>query len=457
MSKKIKILLLSDDLRVSSGVGTVARDLVIGTSHIYDWVNLGAAIGHKEVGKIIDLSQSVNDLKGITNANVKIYPNEGYGNPEIVRTLIKRESPDVIMIFTDPRYWTWLFTMERELRSKMPLVYLNIWDSLPAPHYNRDYYNSCDALFAISQQTLALNKLVLGEDISKTKTLKYIPHGINPDLFYPITESSRDYQQYLDFKKKVLPEGTEFVAFWNSRNITRKHPSDVIYAFSEFCRKLPVDLAKKCALVMHTDPIDKHGTNLLEVAKLYANSNTNIVFSEHKLDVQHMNYLYNMAAVTLLISSNEGWGLSVTESLMTGTPVIANVTGGIQDQLRFKTNTGERLQLDENFPSNHRGDFRKCGEWAFPVYPASISLQGSIPTPYIFDDRCEPLDVTKALEDVYNLTPEERTERGLKGREWVLSEESGMSTPEMCKKFEKGIQEVLTTWTPRSSYELLKI
>ena len=42
-----------------------------------------------------------------------------------------------------------------------------------------------------------------------------------------------------------------------------------------------------------------------------------------------MNLMYNMADVTVGISSNEGFGLSTAESLMAGTPIIVNVTGGL--------------------------------------------------------------------------------------------------------------------------------
>ena len=43
MAKK-KILLLSDDLRLTSGIATVSRDIVLGTAREFDWVQVGAAI-----------------------------------------------------------------------------------------------------------------------------------------------------------------------------------------------------------------------------------------------------------------------------------------------------------------------------------------------------------------------------------------------------------------------------
>ena len=41
---KKTILLLSDDLRLHSGVGTMSREIVIGTSYKFNWFQLGAAI-----------------------------------------------------------------------------------------------------------------------------------------------------------------------------------------------------------------------------------------------------------------------------------------------------------------------------------------------------------------------------------------------------------------------------
>ena len=45
------ILLLSDDLRMSSGVGTASRTFVMGTAHRFNWFQLGTAINHPEMGK----------------------------------------------------------------------------------------------------------------------------------------------------------------------------------------------------------------------------------------------------------------------------------------------------------------------------------------------------------------------------------------------------------------------
>ena len=452
-----KILLLCDDIRMHSGIATMAREIVIGTAHHFNWINLGAAINHPDAGKGFDISAEVNRLTGIDDSDVKVLPNNGYGDAMQIRNLITQEKPDAIFIFTDPRYWTWLFEIEREIRNEIPLMYLNIWDDLPAPLYNKAYYESCDLLMAISKQTKNINEIVLGEE-ANSKIIKYVPHGINDKHFFPIRQGHENYELLQEFKKNMFKEKEiDFVVLFNSRNIRRKSPGDVILSYRLFCDLIGEEKAKKCALVMHTQAVDENGTDLYAVREALCNENTNVFFSQDKLDTPQMNLLYNIADVGMLITSNEGWGLSLTETMMTGKMIIANVTGGMQDQMRFTDDNSKWIDFTPDFPSNHRGTYRDCGEWAIPVYPSNISMVGSVPTPYIFDDRCSPEDVAKALEVAFNMGREERDRCGIKAREWVTSDESGMSARQMCENVIDAMDETFEKFTPRSRFDLHKV
>lgn len=148
---------------MSSGIATMAREIVIGTAHVFNWINVGGLVKHPEEGKRLDLSEDTNKQTGINDSSVILYPTSGYGNPDLIRQIMNLEKPDAIMIFTDPRYFTWLFQMEHEIRTKIPIIYYNIWDSIPYPMWNKSFYQSCDALLAISKQTENINKVVLGE------------------------------------------------------------------------------------------------------------------------------------------------------------------------------------------------------------------------------------------------------------------------------------------------------
>ena len=456
--KRKKILFLCDDIRMTSGISTMAREIVVGTSHKYNWVNLGAAINHPDQGKRLDISQDTGRVTGITDASVYIYPISGYGTPELIRQLIDMEKPDAIMFFTDPRYWIWLFQMENEIRRKIPMIYLNIWDDMPAPLYNKSYYESCDTLMAISKQTQNINRLVLGNK-AKDKIIYYVPHGINEKIFFPITEFMKKESEQLDLKRKQIfgDFDPEFVVFYNSRNIRRKCTSDTIAAYSLFCDKIGKEKASKCALVLHTQRQDENGTDLEAVIDLLCDPEyQKVYFSDSRVSSEEVNLLYNMSDLTILMSSNEGWGLSLTEGMMCGKMIMGNVTGGMQDQMRFVDSNGKWIDFNDKFCSNHYGTYKECGEWAIPLFPTNQSIVGSIPTPYILDDRCSFIDAAEKLEQVYNMPIEERERRGMKAREWVLSKESMMSAEHMCDNIIESIEETFTKFKPRKKFELIK-
>jgi glycosyltransferase involved in cell wall biosynthesis len=453
-----KILLLCDDIRFTSGIATMAREMVVGTAHHFNWVNIGGAINHPEKGQRLDLSADTNKNAGIEDASVMVYPTDGYGSIEFVRQLIDIEKPDAIMLFTDPRYWVWLFQHERELRQQMPIIYLNIWDDLPYPLYNKPYYESCDTLFAISKQTENINRVVLGEQATD-KLIKYVPHGINEKSFYPLDKTTDDFKA---FKKQVFGDSEyDFVTFYNSRNLRRKSTSDLILSFKWFLDKLPKEQADKCALILHTDAVDDNGTDLPRVIEmLMGDKQKNIFISNQKINTEQLNKYYNLTDLTALISSNEGWGLALTESMMAGTPILANVTGGMQDQMRFEDENGKWIEFTEAFGSNHLGKYKKAGKFAFPVFPRNISLIGSPPTPYIFDDRCDFRDVADQLLAAYTLKMKDSNEYNKLGelaREWVTSDEAMMTAANMCINVIDGIDETFEKWTPRSIFDLIKI
>ena len=455
--RKQKILLLSDDLRFHSGVGTISKEIVLGTAQYFDWVQIGAGINHPDAGKVLDLSDAVNSEMGITDAKVKVYPYNGYGDMNILREVIRLEKPDALMIFTDPRYWLWLFQGEREVRSKMPIIYLNIWDNLPYPMWNKPYYESCDGLFAISKQTYNINKVVLGEK-ADTKTILYVPHGVS-SKYFPISDLTKLSEEDRKFVEDVR-EGNEFVLLYNARNLGRKRTSDLLLAWRGFCDTIGKENAKKCKLILHTDPVDNAGTDLIACYEAFCDPEyVHVAFNGEKYSTERMNLLYNACDGVILTSSAEGWGLSLTEALMTGKMFIAPVTGGMQDQMRFEDEDGNWISFNKTFPSNHTGVYKKHGRWCIPVKISVRGLVGSPMTPYIFDDKSSVEDFVKAIEKLYRLSPEDRRRRGLQGHKWACSEEAGFTAKQMSERIREGIVTVLEKFKqyPRSRAELIKV
>ena len=455
-NERKKIMLICDDLRVHSGVATVARELVLNTAQHFNWVNIAGAINHPEKGKRFDLSGDTNNNTGLTDASVFLYPVDGYGDADMIRNLIDLEKPDAIMLITDPRYFEWLFMIENEIRKTMPIIYLNIWDDYPAPLYNKAFYESCDALLAISKQTQLINELVLDEKRGN-KVIEYVPHGLNHEMYYPIEKE--DELKELEQVKSQMFGGKEkdFVVFFNSRNIRRKQIPDTMLAFKIFLDTLPKEKAAKCAMVMHTEVVSDHGTDLDAVRKILFNDYPEaIYFSQNKLDNKQLNQLYNIADAQILLTSNEGWGLSLTEAILAGTVIIANVTGGMQDQMGFEDEYGNWYTPTPEIPSNHTGKYKNHGCWAFPVFPTNRSIQGSPKTPYIWDDRCTAEDAAVQIAKVYALDRTERKELGKTGRHWAIND-VGFTAEDMGAKAIMAIDQLFNTWTPREKYELINV
>jgi glycosyltransferase involved in cell wall biosynthesis len=246
---------------------------------------------------------------------------------------------------------------------------------------------------------------------------------------------------------------------FNSRNIRRKSFPDTLLAWKMFVDGLPEDKKDKVAFIAHTQPIDENGTDLNAVIEMIWGKTPPNVFITglNRFVPEQMNLLYNCSDAGILISSNEGWGLSLTEAMMCGKPIIANVTGGMQDQMRFEDENGEWIQFTEEFGSNHFGKYKKHGEWAFPVFPSNMSLIGSVPTPYIFDDRADFRDAADQIKVLYNLGKEERTNKGKAARKWVMSDEAMMTSKNMSINVINSINKTLETFTPRQSYDFIQI
>ena len=348
--------------------------------------------------------------------------------------------------------------MEDSIRKQCPIAYINIWDDYPAPRYNQAFYESCDLLMAISKQTKKINELVLADCDNSKRVFKYIPHGLNHNDYFPITKDHDDYKDLKIFRNNLFKgDDVEFVMFYNSRNIRRKQIPDTMLAYRAFLDTLPKEKADKCRFVLHTEIVTDAGTDLEAVREYLFDEKypKSTIFSLNKLDRKYLNYLYNIADVQVLLTSNEGWGLTITEAMLAGTPIIANVTGGMQDQMRFVDDKGKWFEPTPEIPSNHRGTYKKHGEWAFPVYPTSRSIQGSPPTPYIFDDRCRWEDAMERIKEVYELDSEERKARGLKGREWAISDEAGFTAERQAERVVEAFTELFKIWKPREDFEIV--
>lgn len=406
--KKHKILFISDHPLYPSGVGTQAKYLIQGLleKKCYQFLSLGAAIKHSDyrVGKVEPEKYGDDWL---------LKPIDGYGDRNMIRNLLLTERPDAMFIFTDPRFYTWLWEIEDEVRSVCPLFYWHVWDNDPTPKYNKVFYDSNDYIAALSLKTYGLLD-DLGYDKSK---FSYIPHAVCPDTFKPLSEDEVALYKNTNFGPH---KDKKFILFWNNRNARRKQTGDVIECFRKFMDKVG---SENVALMLHTYSKDPEGQDIVALAKQYKIED-NLIMSEAKLDGSDMNRIYNTVDCTLNISFAEGFGLATLESLMAGTPIVLQMTGGLQFQIGDWWKKLDHFKDQEQMYKVAKRLWKKKegNWWGVPVFPTIRSCVGGQQVPYIYEDRATHDDIVNALVQLYDMGRAKRRELGAKASEWARKE-----------------------------------
>jgi len=409
MSDKIKIFTISDHPLSPSGVGTQTRYIIEGMLKTgkYQFVSFGGAIQHPSHDP--QRTEQWGD-------DWIIWPIDGYGIPDQVRGMIHQQKPDILWFMTDPRFFQWLWGIENEIRAHVPMVYYHVWDNYPYPTFNRPNYLSNDHIACISKLTHDIVQTVTPE-VEST----YIPHAVDGDVFKAV-----DKQEILKFKSdKNL--GDKFVCFWNNRNARRKHSGTLIWWFKEFLDKVGHD---KATLIMHTDVKDQHGQDLEAIIHELGLTDGQILFSREKVGATDLAMVYNLADLTINISDAEGFGLATLESLSCETPILVNMTGGLQDQITD----------GENW-------------FGIGLEPTSKAIIGSQQVPFIYEDRINKDDFINALVKLYEMTPKERNALGAAGREWTQKQFNFDNFIQQWDDLFTKVHEEKGSWETRTGYQ----
>ena len=435
---KKKILTISDHPLIPSGVGTQTRYVIEGLLRTgkYKFISWGAAIKHAEY-------QPQNVFPEIYKGDWIIYPVDGYGERDRMRAFILNEKPDALLIVTDPRFYTWLFEMADEIKQNMPVIYWHVWDNDPTPEFNDAYYESIDMMAPLSLKTYGLLQDMEKLGLYKGR-YKYIPHAIPAQTFKIQTE-----EEIIAFKRARLGPhwDKKFIVFWNNRNARRKMSGDVVAVV----KKLADEVGKQnVVLFLQTQVKDPEGQDLIVVAKKFGFDN-NLIVSEQRVSPEDLNMFYNCADVTINIANNEGFGLGTLESMMCGTPIVLQMTGGLQFQIgdwwEELTDFTDQDKLTAIAKKKWETGVGKW--WGVPVFPASRSCTGSQPIPYIYDDRVSHEDTVKALVRLYNMGRPARRALGLQAREWSMKH---FNMENMVNSFDTALVETMANWkkpTPR--------
>ena len=185
---------------------------------------------------------------------------------------------------------------------------------------------------------------------------------------------------------------------------------------------------------MHTEPKDQHGQDLVAIMEELELTDGQVLLSTNKMPPTELAKIYSASDCTINISDAEGFGLATLESLSCETPIIVNMTGGLQEQVT----DGE--------------------DWfGFGIQPASKAIIGSQDVPYIYEDRISKQDFLDCMFKFYALTPEERATLGKKGRQHVEKNYSFSQFSETWVKTVDDAVEKYGSWETRKHYKYWEI
>jgi glycosyltransferase involved in cell wall biosynthesis len=410
--KKRKIVTISDHPMAPSGVGTQTKYFIEGLLKTgrYQVLSLGGAIQHE------------NNQPSKTEEwgdDWILYPIEGYGTQELIRSVLRAEKPDMVWFMTDPRFWGWLWQIEHEIRALCPMVYYHVWDNYPYPEYNKRWYLSNDAICTISKVT---DDIVA--NVAPEVERYHIPHAVDTEVFKKLPQAD-----VLNSKIQTLGSGSKdkFVFFWNNRNARRKQSGSLLFWFKDFLDRVGPDEA---CLIMHTDPKDPNGQDLNAIIANLGLSEGQVFVSTNKYPPEQLAMMYNMADCTINVSDAEGFGLATLESLSCQTPIMVNMTGGLQEQV---TN-GE--------------------EWfGIGLEPSSKAIIGSQEIPWIYEDRLNGEEVVTAMVKFFDMSKEERDKIGERGLQHVLMNYNFEKFQDTWVETIDGICENHGSWDSRKNYK----
>ena len=411
--KKIKVLTISDHPLSPSGVGIQTKYMIealLNTGR-YEVISIGGAVKHQDYTPI--------KVEPFGEA-WKVIPVDGYGTQDQIRSLLSTHKPDILWFMTDPRFYEWLWGIDNEIRENVPMVYYHVWDNFPAPVFNKGFYESNDVIASISKVT---HQIV--SDVTDNVENIYLPHAVESKFFKPMSEEEivkLRKQQNLDNKTVFL---------WNNRNARRKQSGTLIYWFSKFIEKVGKD---KATLIMHTDPNDPYGQPLEHLLQHFGLLEGQVMLSRNKIGAEELAAMYNLADCTVNISDAEGFGLATLESLSCGTPIIATMTGGLQEQVTD----------GENW-------------FGIGIEPSSKALIGSQQVPYIFEDRINEEDFVDALVKMHEMGKDKRKELGNAGRQHVLKNYSFESYQSKWVEVMDQVHKKYGSWENRKLYSPWKL
>ena len=360
MTRKKKILFVTESHKLASGFGTYAKEIL---QRIYD-------TGKYEIAQFACYSPptAFENTDWLTYGVAPMQHEQEYTkqhaeNPAIQWGVTRFEhacldfKPDIVMTYRDP--WMDAFIAESSLRPFFHWVWMPTVDSEPQKdEWIYQLFNRCDGLLGYSEYA---KRVIEDRTQGRVEVKDFASPGINPDDFYIISNKEKH-------KQKMGIAADSFVVGTVMRNQKRKMFPALMEAFAEFVKTAPADIGNKALLYLHTSYPEKMGWNITSLAhelgvgsKLvttYVCRSCSKYFCSHYRDaitqcnhcgkiaavlpgvangIDHSELvnIYNVMDIYVQYAICEGFGMPQVEAAACGVPIASIDYSAMEDVVRY--------------------------------------------------------------------------------------------------------------------------
>lgn len=303
---------------------------------------------------------------------VPMYGNRGaapFGH-DYAADMVRRFKPDVVVTFGDTwmcDFWNDGNVIPPDLRKSFKLVGYIAIDGYPVPKFWIDKYQKFDKILTFTK----FGKDAIeerAEQMARQLDVNYIYHGVDTQLFKPLPKSDVDnfkQSRGIDPKKKIIgmfsrnqprkhhPEFIEFASYLLEK--TNNNP-DYLFYLHAVKQDAGWDLD---TLIEDIDSLDSRNRFLKDKffnpgqsrEERKASLKSRFIFPgidnpANGYPIDLLNMMYNICDVHVLLTSGEGFGCTLLESMSAGIPTFTNdyAAGG---ELVRESKAGEPLNARE--------------------------------------------------------------------------------------------------------------
>jgi D-inositol-3-phosphate glycosyltransferase len=245
-----------------------------------------------------------------------------YGYDQI-RPLIEKIQPQIIFLLYDIPYQ---IPYMKELRKATPqpnvVMYSPVESGPIAPEMTRElggvsrYVLFTD--YGRREIAASVDAVRQHEPDFQFPELEVIPHGVDTDRFYPLSddEAARRIEARRAMKLEDAEHRDAFIVLNANRNMPRKRIDLTIQGFAEFARDKPANVK----LYLHMATQDT-GWNVIALARRHEIYDRLIMTRADNIapdfSDEQLNLLYNACDVGITTTTGEGWGMVTFEHAAT--------------------------------------------------------------------------------------------------------------------------------------------